>query len=75
MDPISAIANAVGSIFGSVTSIVGGIQQRRAAEELRKSPWTNAADFKDNTTLYVIGGTVVFLVIGIIALAVVAKRK
>jgi hypothetical protein len=67
MDPVSAIANAVGNIFGGVVALVEG---RRDSKYGRLPDWMSPADFqrRDYTVEIIIGGMLLVLIIVIIGI-------
>lgn len=68
MDPISAIANAVGQVFSGVVTMVEG---RRESKYGRLPDWLSSRDFqrKDYSLELIIGGLLLTLIIVIIVMA------
>ncbi len=73
MDPVSAIANAVGNIFGGIIGIFQTQQQQKALEYSQLPHWLEYEDFqdkKDNTFLYII----LLLLIAIVVVAWIKNK-
>lgn len=72
-DPISAVANAVGSIFDTI----GIALAPRKARWENLPEWLSPADFQqqDYTIETILGGIAVAFVILVIVIAVIAVRK
>lgn len=76
-DPISAIANAVTSIYNFYGKGIDALTYKGKARWANLPEWLRPGDFQeeDHTMEYLLGGLAAVFVIIVLAIAIVATRK